>query len=295
MIVMIEKSSAQKMAEAFGKKVEKATTETAQNDPDRICGDIWFNGTEAQRAGFGDGTEGRLRSHKPPEKWWNACIADVSKTKETSALGTPKNCIRRLASGDYVLYDQVGRDVYKSDNKTEVKDAAIQMGIDARDETGEVATENSVKFEVGDEVFNKSKTKKGKVIEIKYNMDYNPINVRWDDGSEYRYTESEIQKATIENSVMVPVSTDLTPEETKDAEAELSKAGIKFEKREGLIYVDDKDKDKAVDVALGLFIGSKEKASKMPEILKGKYKQEDWDNMSDEERDRVVKSAEVMG
>ncbi len=294
------------------KQGEETSTETAQDDPDRICGNIWFNGTEAQRAGFGDGTEGRGRDGKPPKKWWDACIANISKSTatkegaakhstynyprkyfkteedykialerdenlmdiedenlspegikekkniidefehtgakgETSAMGAPKNCIRRLATGDYVLYDQVGRDIYKSDDKAEVKDAAIRMGIDVKDETNEYSSsqEEAAKDRLAciecDYVGNKSEFDKAGGVCPKC-------------GSGHAV------KATAETAVMVPVSTDLTPEETKDTEEELNKAGIKFEKRNGVLFVDDADRDKAADVALGLFIGSEKAA-----------------------------------
>jgi hypothetical protein len=50
-----------------------------QNDPDRICGNIWFNGTEEQRKAFSGGTAGRGRDEKPPKKWWDDCVAKVGK------------------------------------------------------------------------------------------------------------------------------------------------------------------------------------------------------------------------
>jgi len=50
-----------------------------QDDLDRICGDIWFNGTEAQRSGFSGGTGGRGRNEKPPKAWWDDCTSSVGK------------------------------------------------------------------------------------------------------------------------------------------------------------------------------------------------------------------------
>lgn len=59
-----------------------------QNDPTRICGNIWFNGTEAQRGAFGGGTEGRGRDEKPPAAWWDDCIATIGGSKSQSSMET---------------------------------------------------------------------------------------------------------------------------------------------------------------------------------------------------------------
>lgn len=47
--------------------------EFQQNDEDRVCGDLWFNGTSDQRSAFGNGTEGRGRDERPPQAWWEDC------------------------------------------------------------------------------------------------------------------------------------------------------------------------------------------------------------------------------
>lgn len=60
--------------------VEKA------KDVSAVCGYLWFHGTDAQREGFGDGTEGRGREEKAPKAWWDHCVATIeesgSKKKE---------------------------------------------------------------------------------------------------------------------------------------------------------------------------------------------------------------------
>ncbi len=50
-----------------------------QNDPDRICGQLWSHGTPAQREAFGGGTEGRGQDDRPPAAWWGDCVGSVAK------------------------------------------------------------------------------------------------------------------------------------------------------------------------------------------------------------------------
>lgn len=68
-------------------KMEENTTK--QDDPDRICGFIWNDGTDKQRGAFGSGTEGRGRNEKAPEAWWNDCTATISSARK-SELNTEK-------------------------------------------------------------------------------------------------------------------------------------------------------------------------------------------------------------
>jgi hypothetical protein len=57
-------------------------------DPAKVCGNIWFNGTEEQRKSMGKGTEGRGRDEHPPKAWWDECINKVSASieKEDTAV-----------------------------------------------------------------------------------------------------------------------------------------------------------------------------------------------------------------
>lgn len=50
----------------------------AVRDPDSVCGQMWFHGTDAQRGGFGKGAEGRVRDEKAPKAWWDDCVSKVS-------------------------------------------------------------------------------------------------------------------------------------------------------------------------------------------------------------------------
>lgn len=59
-----------------------------QGDPKRICGEMWFNGTEKERQAFGS-TEGRGRDEHPPKAWWDKCIAKVgSRSDEATETET---------------------------------------------------------------------------------------------------------------------------------------------------------------------------------------------------------------
>ena len=61
-------------------------------DPPAACGNIWFNGTDEQRAAFGKGTEGRDRGDKPPKAWFDDCVANLSepsKEKNQMPIDTP--------------------------------------------------------------------------------------------------------------------------------------------------------------------------------------------------------------
>jgi hypothetical protein len=60
---------------------------TYQDDPARICGNIWAHGTDAQRAGFGSGPEGRKPGEHPPKAWWDDCAAKVAKNAAAYACG----------------------------------------------------------------------------------------------------------------------------------------------------------------------------------------------------------------
>lgn len=48
-------------------------------DPAAVSGNIWFNGTDEQRAGFSGGTAGRSRDERPPKEWWDDCMAQTAK------------------------------------------------------------------------------------------------------------------------------------------------------------------------------------------------------------------------
>lgn len=50
-------------------------------DPNAVCGDLWFHGTDDQRGAFGSGTEGRDRSEHPPKAWFDDCVAHVGSSK----------------------------------------------------------------------------------------------------------------------------------------------------------------------------------------------------------------------
>jgi len=66
------------------KALEQAYQVSKQNDPDRICGDLWFNGTDAQREAFGSGTEGRARDDVPPDAWWDDCLSTIQASSVSS-------------------------------------------------------------------------------------------------------------------------------------------------------------------------------------------------------------------
>lgn len=53
--------------------------EDKQDDPDKICGNIWWNGTPSQREAFGNGPEGRNPDddERAPEEWWEDCTREV--------------------------------------------------------------------------------------------------------------------------------------------------------------------------------------------------------------------------
>jgi len=55
--------------------------EIKQDDEERICGELWFNGTEGQRGAFGNGTEGRGTDEAPPENWWDDCISTIQSSE----------------------------------------------------------------------------------------------------------------------------------------------------------------------------------------------------------------------
>jgi len=63
----------------------KPESSQAVRDPDAVCGDIWFNGTDEQRGGFKGGTAGRGRDEKPPKAWWDDCISKVGKSSSSMA------------------------------------------------------------------------------------------------------------------------------------------------------------------------------------------------------------------
>ena len=60
-----------------------SVAEKAQ-DPAAVCGNIWSNGTAAQRAGFAGGAAGRGSDEKPPKAWWDDCMAHVGKSATAS-------------------------------------------------------------------------------------------------------------------------------------------------------------------------------------------------------------------
>ena len=51
-------------------------------DPDAVCGDIWFNGTDEQRGSFGEGTEGRGRDEQPPDAWFTDCLSTIKMARK---------------------------------------------------------------------------------------------------------------------------------------------------------------------------------------------------------------------
>jgi len=62
------------------KSVEK------QEDPHIIAANLWFNGTEKQREIFGNGSEGRGRSERPPGEWWNEAVEFVQSLREVGSV-----------------------------------------------------------------------------------------------------------------------------------------------------------------------------------------------------------------
>ncbi len=81
-----EKAEAQERAVQANKHTDEQAIAVYQDDPDRICGNLWFNGTEEQRESHGDGTEGRGRDEKPPKAWWDDCVASIGTKKEEAVM-----------------------------------------------------------------------------------------------------------------------------------------------------------------------------------------------------------------
>lgn len=79
-------AQAQEKAVQANKHSDEQAIAAYQNDPDRICGNLWSNGTESQRESFGDGAEGRERNEKPPAAWWDDCQAKTTVSKEEGAM-----------------------------------------------------------------------------------------------------------------------------------------------------------------------------------------------------------------
>jgi hypothetical protein len=82
------------------RKVEKENETLKQDDPARVCGDIWFNGTEEQRSAFGS-TEGRGRDERPPKEWFNSC-----KLKVGQSFSKEKN--EKYINGSSITKDMSG-------------------------------------------------------------------------------------------------------------------------------------------------------------------------------------------
>lgn len=60
-----------------GEVIKDSKLEDKQNDSSRICGYLWFHGTDAQHNAFGNGDEGRGTDEKPPKAWWDDCISTI--------------------------------------------------------------------------------------------------------------------------------------------------------------------------------------------------------------------------
>jgi len=72
-------------------------------DPAAVCGDLWFNGTDQQRSAFAGGSAGRGRTEKPPEAWWNDCLAKIQAATPTSSKESgraPMGSMRFLAEAE---------------------------------------------------------------------------------------------------------------------------------------------------------------------------------------------------
>lgn len=49
-----------------------------QDDPQAVCGDLWFHEYDTYADSFGNGGEGRGPDERPPESWWNDCVATIA-------------------------------------------------------------------------------------------------------------------------------------------------------------------------------------------------------------------------
>ena len=151
---MTEKGVAYKLSESWkkyqdsiGKKpevvkvAEEGSVEKAQDDPDRICGDIWFNGTDAQRAGFGDGMEGRSRDEKAPKKWWDSCVAKIGGSAEATMQASKETSTQvPLSTADFSDEEKkVLMEKLKTENiKFELKEGEIYVDSSASDKIKEI-------------------------------------------------------------------------------------------------------------------------------------------------------------